>query len=223
VKETVCASIPDPPAVGNSGRIGNEKTAPVAAVKLTVMVVSGAVSIALKALEPIINAAIKGINGVIRAKNLLTPGPDTPTISPINFTSGGAFTGSNTVAPGGLPFGGSVPGKPEAGGGGNLIAGGITGGGTSGGGTSGTPNVGAGTIVFPSGSSTAPFTSIAGSTFNPSAARAGEERDNVIINVNAPSVIDEEGFTRAVVLALNNSTNRGTTGAGDLRFNAQIL
>ncbi len=34
---------------------------------------------------------------------------------------------------------------------------------------------------------------------------------------------DEEGFTRAVILALNNSTNRGTTGAGDLRTSAQIL
>jgi hypothetical protein len=45
----------------------------------------------------------------------------------------------------------------------------------------------------------------------------------VVINVNAPSAIDEEGFTRAVILALNNSTNRGTTGAGDLRTSAQIL
>jgi hypothetical protein len=63
----------------------------------------------------------------------------------------------------------------------------------------------------------------AGSGFNPSGVRAGDEKGNVIINVNAPSAIDEEGFTRAVVLALNNSTNRGTTGAGDLRTSAQIL
>ena len=49
------------------------------------------------------------------------------------------------------------------------------------------------------------------------------DRNNVVINVNAPSAIDEEGFTRAVILALNNSTNRGTTGAGDLRTSAQIL
>jgi hypothetical protein len=63
----------------------------------------------------------------------------------------------------------------------------------------------------------------AGSTFNPSGARRADEVGNVIINVNAPSAIDEEGFTRAVVSALNNSTNRGTTGAGDLRTNAQIL
>jgi len=61
------------------------------------------------------------------------------------------------------------------------------------------------------------------SNFNVAAVRAGEERGNVTVNVMAPSAIDEEGFTRAVVLALNNSTNRGTTGAGDLRTNAQIL
>jgi hypothetical protein len=46
---------------------------------------------------------------------------------------------------------------------------------------------------------------------------------NIVINVNAPSVIDQEGFSRAVILALNNSTNRGTIGAGDLRTSAQIL
>jgi hypothetical protein len=61
------------------------------------------------------------------------------------------------------------------------------------------------------------------STFDVANVRAGEEQGNVIVNVNAPSIIDEEGFTRAVIIALNNSTNRGTTGAGDLRTNAQIL
>ena len=43
--------------------------------------------------------------------------------------------------------------------------------------------------------------------------RQAEERGNVVINVNAPSVIDEEGFSRAVALALNNS-NRRTGGGG---------
>jgi hypothetical protein len=49
------------------------------------------------------------------------------------------------------------------------------------------------------------------------------ENQGIIINVNSPSVIDEEGFSRAVVLALNNSTNRGTIGAGDLRNTAQTV
>jgi len=53
--------------------------------------------------------------------------------------------------------------------------------------------------------------------------RVGEAKDTIYINVNAPSIIDREGFSRAVVSALNESTNRGTTGAGDLRTTAQIL
>lgn len=42
--------------------------------------------------------------------------------------------------------------------------------------------------------------------------RVGEAKDTVYINVNAPSVIDEEGFTRAVIMALNNTQSR--TGGG---------
>jgi hypothetical protein len=37
--------------------------------------------------------------------------------------------------------------------------------------------------------------------------------ERIVINVNAASVIDEEGFSRAVTDALNNSTFRGTNGA----------
>jgi hypothetical protein len=49
--------------------------------------------------------------------------------------------------------------------------------------------------------------------FDVAATVAGNQRGNVVINVNAPSVIDEEGFSRAVALALNNS-NRRTGGGG---------
>lgn len=38
----------------------------------------------------------------------------------------------------------------------------------------------------------------------------------VTINVNAPSVIDEAGFTQSVIQAFNNGTYRGTAGAGML-------
>ena len=49
--------------------------------------------------------------------------------------------------------------------------------------------------------------------FDVAAARQGEEKDRQItINVNAPSAIDEEGFTRAVILALNQTQAR--TGGG---------
>jgi hypothetical protein len=40
--------------------------------------------------------------------------------------------------------------------------------------------------------------------------------ERITINVNAPSAIDQEGFSRAVTDALNNSYYRGTLGAGAL-------
>jgi hypothetical protein len=40
--------------------------------------------------------------------------------------------------------------------------------------------------------------------------------ERIVINVQAASVIDEEGFSRAVTDALNNSTYRGTNGAANL-------
>lgn len=51
------------------------------------------------------------------------------------------------------------------------------------------------------------------STFDVAAARRGEmEQPPIVINVNAPSIIDEEGFNRALQLSLNNSYYRGTGG-----------
>jgi hypothetical protein len=40
--------------------------------------------------------------------------------------------------------------------------------------------------------------------------------ERIVINVNAPSAIDQEGFSRAVTDALNNSYYRGTLGAAGL-------
>jgi hypothetical protein len=188
-----------------------------------------AVSLSLQALEPIINAAITGINAVIRAKNLLSSGPDTPTISKVNFSSGGINTGSNTVNPGSLPFGGGSVGGGSTGGGkgtsggGNLIGGGTTGGAGGGSSIGGTiAGVIAGTNAAFDAFNNARTGGAINGVFDPGSFRKTENA-GLTINVNSPSIIDEEGFTRAVVLALNNSTNRGTTGAGDLRTNAQIL
>lgn len=51
----------------------------------------------------------------------------------------------------------------------------------------------------------------------------GEQKGDVIINVNSPSIIDREGFSRAVVDALNQSSDRGTGGGGDIRTAQQAL
>jgi hypothetical protein len=55
------------------------------------------------------------------------------------------------------------------------------------------------------------------------AARVRAANEGVTIVVQAPSAIDEEGFKRAVVDALNESANRGTGGGGGLRGTAQVL
>ena len=56
--------------------------------------------------------------------------------------------------------------------------------------------------------------------FDVAAVRRGEmEQPPIVINVNAPSAIDETGFTRAVQLAIQNTQQRGTGGGGF----AQIL
>ena len=57
--------------------------------------------------------------------------------------------------------------------------------------------------------------------FDPARFRAAES--GVTVVVQAPSAIDEEGFKRAVVDALNESANRGTGGGGGLRVAAQVL
>lgn len=167
-----------------------------------------AVSLALKALEPIVNAGITAINAFIRAKNLLSSGPDTPLIAKVDFTP----TPSTTTSLGNRPLGGVVTGgilsTPKVTTTPTAVVSTPT--------TTATPTVSVPSVLTPSGQ---PISS----NFNVAAVRAGEERGNITVNVMAPSAIDEEGFTRAVVLALNNSTNRGTTGAGDLRTNAQIL
>jgi hypothetical protein len=156
----------------------------------------------------LVNDAINAINAVIRAYNAIPILPDIKTIPNIGTGATGGL-GSRPLGGGtSVPSISTTPATPSIS--------------TT---TTTTPKVTTTTGVMPtyptSGAAGAPIT--VGSRFDVAAVRAGEDKGNVVINVNAPSVIDEEGFTRAVVLALNNSTNRGTTGAGDLRTNAQVL
>ncbi|MFZ9922766.1 MAG: hypothetical protein ACO3E4_07635, partial [Candidatus Nanopelagicaceae bacterium] len=147
-----------------------------------------------------VNFAIDAINVLIRAYNAVPLLPNVSTISKPSFSAPSTPSSSTLpkIATAPSP---SVPAAPKP---------------------STTPS--APSASTPSAPSTlVPSGNAIPSNFDVAAARRGEERGNVIVNVNAPSAIDEEGFTRAVILALNNSTNRGTTGAGDLRTSAQIL
>jgi len=152
-----------------------------------------------------VSFAIDSINALIRAYNAIPILPNVSTISKPSFTTSSPSTSvpslpsTPKITTPSVPSTATTPTTPKV---------------TTPTTTATTPVVT--TTIVPSGNAIP-------SNFDVAAVRAGEERGNVTINVNAPSVIDEEGFTRAVVLALNNSTNRGTTGAGDLRTNAQIL
>jgi hypothetical protein len=126
-----------------------------------------------------------------------------------NVTAASGGTGGNTVAAASLPEG-FTAGTP-------VIGGGVTTGGGGGGIATGiTAPIVKGTMPsFPSGLN--PTGRGISSGFDVAAARRGEEADRpIVINVNAPSAIDEEGFTRAVVLALNTSNARNGGGGAIL-------
>jgi hypothetical protein len=151
-----------------------------------------------------INFAIDGINALIRVYNNSIgrlPGvPDINQISKPSFSAPSVSSSSSLPNIPSAPSSPSVPSAPRI---------------------STTPSVPSGVMpTMPSGLN--PTGRAIPSGFDVAGTVAANNA-GVTINVNAPSAIDEEGFTRAVILALNNSTNRGTTGAGDLRTSAQIL
>jgi hypothetical protein len=147
-----------------------------------------------------VNFAIDAINVLIRAYNAVPLLPNVPTISKPSFSAPSTPSSSTLPKIATAPSSPSIPAAPKP---------------------STTPS--APSASTPSAPSTlVPSGNAIPSNFNVAGAVAANNA-GVTINVNAPSAIDEEGFTRAVVLALNNSTNRGTTGAGDFRTSAQIL
>lgn len=159
-----------------------------------------AVAFAIRALQPIINAAIDGINLVIRGINLIKPGPDISSLSKLSTTP--TYTSNpnlkvptiSTSSSGGVVGGGSTASSGAAGAAKTIAS-------TS----SSTPtNVVAGT-----------FASVGAKPFTTPMSISGQV-PTVTINVNAPSVIDEQGFTNSVIQAFNNGTYRGTAGAGML-------
>jgi hypothetical protein len=122
-----------------------------------------------------------------------------------NVSVGGAkSTGSNTVRPESLPSGFTAgASKVKATGSTSGISAGIS--------TSSVPLISG--ISSNALQGLVPSGNAIPSNFDVAAARRGEEDDRPItINVNAPSAIDEEGFTRAVILALNQTQAR--TGGG---------
>jgi hypothetical protein len=197
------------------------------------------------ALRGLINTAIDLINIAIKGFNLIKPGADIAPIGKIGSSSasGGFATGG---APGAISGGGSSTGGGITGGGltGGALGGGALTGGTTGGSTSGASggiaavtkkvtkvvdDVAGAFDNFTSGTTTLagimaasnqPFRfGTSGVNTNTLAGiMAASAQPTVTINVNAPSIIDEEAFSRATTNALNNSSFRGTNGANNLVF-----
>jgi hypothetical protein len=136
-----------------------------------------------------VNFAIDAINVLIRAYNAVPLLPNVATISKPSFSAPSTPSSSSLPKISTAPSP-SLPPAPKP---------------------STTPSVPSGSAVS-TPSTLVPSGNAIPSTFDVAAARRGEERGNVIVNVNAPSAIDEEGFTRAVVLALNQTQAR--TGGG---------
>jgi len=140
-----------------------------------------------------VNFAIDAINVLIRAYNAVPLLPNVSTISKPSFSAPSTPSSSTLpkIATAPSP---SVPSAPKP---------------------STTPS--APSASTPSAPSTlVPSGNAIPSGFNVAGTVAANQQGNVVINVNAPSAIDEEGFTRAVVLALNNSNARNGGGGGGI-------
>jgi|688.fasta_scaffold38131_6 hypothetical protein len=157
------------------------------------------------ALNPLLGVgAVALAAGVLAGANALARSGDTP--------------GAETFAVGGAP--GAISGGSKATGSTTVSGGGVT----SGGGVATAVKTAATatkaiTGAFTDSQNAARLAAAGGGGFTDSqnAARLAAQ-GGITINVNAPSIIDEEAFSRATANALNNSTFRGTNGASNLVY-----
>lgn len=188
------------------------ETALVGAIKSVGATIAGIITIVgtvTSKVKELANDVIDAVNKIIRAYNAIPILPNISTIPNIG-TSSTAMTGSIPTA--NLPFGGASIVTPTSGASNAIPS-------TSASITATTKTVvPIATGVMPTyptgGAAGGPIT--VGSNFNPGSFRMAENAGMVTINVNSPSIIDREGFSRAVVDALNQSADRGTGGGNAL-------
>ena len=161
------------------------------------------VSTVVNTIKTLVNGAIDGINALIKAYNSIPLLPDIPTISKPSFLT---TTSTGSIGNYSMSTGQSKVTTPSPS-------------------VTSTPSISSstskiGTSPAPTVTSLPSLTQI--TTGAQAAANAGlydpTKSPMVTINVNAPTVIDKEGFTRAVTEALNESLDRGTGGGDSLRF-----
>lgn len=169
------------------------------ALKLLANIASGVIDIIGKvagAITSVLNGAIDVINKFISAYNRIPLLPNLPTIPTVSAPSISIPKVSTTIASGSVSSTPII--TPSTGGGG---------------GSTGSKTVSAATtIAAAAATGGGTFASVGARPFQQPMSIAGQVP--ITINVNAPSVIDEQGFSNAVIDALNNSAYRGTGGSG---------
>jgi hypothetical protein len=160
------------------------------------------------ALNPLLGVgAVALAAGVLAGANALARSGDTP--------------GAETFAVGGAP--GAISGGSKSAGSTTVSGGGVSSGGGGGGVATAVKTAATATKAitgaFTDSQNAARLIAQGGGGFTDSqnAARLAAQ-GGITINVNAPSIIDEEAFSRATTNALNNSTFRGTNGASNLVY-----
>ena len=161
------------------------------------------VGFVMREVEKLVNAAIGGINAVLSAYNAI---PFLPNVDPLKKVNLGGNTSTGSTGLGSRPLGGRVATSVGA-----------------------TANAApsAPITAAPTTSQTAAVASAAASVATAGTAvtglnafRLGEalSMGQYTINVNAPSIIDEEGFARVMVDALNRAQNRTGGGGGKIEM-----
>lgn len=181
------------------------ETVLVTAIKNAGATIAGIITVVAKvfdSIKAIVDKSIDAINLLIRAYNSIPLLPNIPLVNKpawVTGTSTGALgnfamsTGQGSTQVSGTTT--TVPTIPT-----------VT--------TPTSVNISTATMPsFPTGGGTRDFTSIPGSTFNPSNVRAGEMNGATVNNViNIGVAGDPEGTARTIVDLLNNAADRGTGG-----------
>jgi len=192
------------------------ETALVGAIKSVGATIAGIINIigtVTSKVKDLANDVIDAVNKIIRAYNAIPILPNISTIPNI-ATSSPTMTGSVPTAS--LPFGGASIIPPSTG---TTNAAPVSPKTTVSAPVTTAPKVVASTPSVPVGSSSAiSMPTFAQSGVNTTTLAGVMAASGVTINVNAPSAIDEEGFSRAVVSALNTANARGTGGGGSIAF-----
>lgn len=222
-------------------------------IEIAIRVLVPVVEFVANAIKFLINSIIERINDFIKAYNLLNGlwgGKDVPLLQKVgDIKSQGDY---NALAGVRTPFTGSTSATTGSITGAGVTGGSTGGGVVSGAGATGSSVAGSAKAAAEAATKAAEAVEKLSSpnwmpTFGNSVAdfRARESGDiintsglvspgaldvarvtranNITVVVQAPSAIDEEGFSRAVVDALNQAANRGTGGGGGIRSQAQIL